>query len=475
MRISYAFALLFACFLFIAAGSVAASALIPLQVSQARIDVIDLIPGYTFQETFIVTNTGASSQTNLKARADNLGRFNLTFSPAGYFNLNAGQQQVITVTGKASKSLDARKSMNPYTGTLYVNNTNSNGQVSMYISGKRMAVIEEFSWTDGTEDIYDNGSTVYDVYAGTNTSVSGRIRNLFDEDVRMDDVKVTLTIKGFDIDGNDYVDIARISDIGNRDYQRFDFNVNVPYNADEKTYKVIIKVEAKDHRKAKYDEQWELGLDVRRYLRKISIARVQLSRSTVDCDRSFSLNTMIENTGDESTEDAVVLSIQSSSLGIDVKENVPTLYNDPTYSGSTFSKTYDFKVGPDVSPGNYPIDITTFVDTTLPIGFKRVNFHVMACGSATTTTTAAAATTTSKVSTTTTTANGVTTTSAAKTTTTTSFGTGQKPGSETWQKPGETKWLSDQGISTNSIYIILLIGAGLVLLFLVIYLVILLK
>jgi hypothetical protein len=291
----------------------------------------------------------------------------------------------------------------------------------------------------------------------------------------MDDVKVTLTIKGFDIDGNDYVDTARLSDIGNMDYQRFDFNVNVPYNAEEKTYKVIIKVEAKDHRKAKYDEQWELGLDVRRYLRMVRIEQAQLSRDAVDCDRRFSLNTKIENTGDESTEDAVVLSIQSSALGINVNENVPTLYNDPTYSGSTFSKTYDFNVGPNVSPGIYPIGITTFIDTNIPIQYDRVNLQVDACGSATTTTTAAAnIITTTFFPKTTTTAGAATTTTAANAGQT-PINASQTPGPETWQKPNETKWLSDESISMKSIYIILLVGAGLVLLFMIIYLVILMK
>lgn len=438
-----------------------------MQFNQTKLEFTQQ-PGKAFSETVFVKNTGGTTATNLKPRVSGLERFNLTFSPAGYITLASGQQQLYTITGKVPESIDARDKATPYQGTVFLNNTNVRGSIDVYITPATMFDIRAFYWNNGESKQYVNGDSVEDVKSGENTTVDGRIRNLFGDAVTIEDIKVTITVKDIDPVDGDIEEIARLGDIDSGNEENFEFNIPIPYNTENEDYHVTIKVEGKDERGSKYDLEWNLNLNVRRQPRDIQIIRAKLDKTEITCDNRVNLDVEIENVGRD-TEDQVVLQIQNSQLGINFREDQLDLNNDPKSDGSRFRSDYDLLIPASVNPGTYNIGINTFYDDTRLSRSASVKLVVGACGSATTTTI------TTIKPTTTTFFPKSTTTIGATTTTIAGQPSGQVPGPDRWQKPNVTTWLEDSTFNSTTIYLLLLIAAAVVLIVMIGYLAFMLK
>jgi hypothetical protein len=234
---------------------------------------------------------------------------------------------------------------------------------------------------DGKSDKNLKNNSLIDEEAepGSDVEFEVKIENLFtrEEGIEIEDIQVEIRILDID-DDDDLEEEADEFDLKSGNDKSVKLSFDIPLDADEDTYDVVIDVEGDDNNGTIHNIRWNLELEVNKKTNEVKILRYSVSPSEVRCDRTLSITVDVINTGSED-EDDVRIEILNADLGISFLINGIEL--DEGSRNNRASKTVTATIGSNVLPGIYPILITAFFDGRVS-QTKKADLTVGICESA---------------------------------------------------------------------------------------------
>jgi len=216
---------------------------------------------------------------------------------------------------------------------------------------------------------------------GSSVQFEVEVENLYSrsEDVDIEDVEVTVTIRDID-DGDDIDEISNEVDIQADDTETANLDFAIPLQVDEDDYVVVIEVEGRDKFGNRYRETQNVKLTVQKERHELLIQSFSLDNEVVACDRRGSASVTVYNLGRD-REDDVVIELVNSQLGI--KSKVENLrLQEGTDSDAEYRHTFAFSVPGDAGSGLYPLTINAYYDINSLSATKSVALEVQDCQAA---------------------------------------------------------------------------------------------
>ena len=173
-----------------------------------------------------------------------------------------------------------------------------------------------------------------------------------EEDVKIEDITITVTIEGID-DDDDLEEESREFDLKDGKDEKKKITFEIPLEVDEDTFDVLIEIEGDTDDNGSQEVTMELTIEVEKEDNEVRFLRNSLTPSEIKCGRTVQLSTAVINTG-SGDEDDVSLEITNTELSISFRETFD-LSDDPFDDDSKFRKTFTFTIPQDVAPGIYPI------------------------------------------------------------------------------------------------------------------------
>ncbi|MFH1850560.1 MAG: Ig-like domain-containing protein, partial [archaeon] len=204
------------------------------------------------------------------------------------------------------------------------------------------------------------------------------IENLFTraEDVKIEDVIVTITIKDID-DGDDLEEETDKFDIKRADSEKDSLVFDLPLRIEEDTYDVTISAEGDDERGITHTAEMTVYLRVDKNTHEIILYRAELGSPSLICARSTSIDVTAVNIGTKD-EDDVVLTINSNALGIGIRDTF-VLEEDIGSDINEFRKFVRVDAANDLPSGTYPIEVRLYRDTSILDDQKTLDLVVEDC------------------------------------------------------------------------------------------------
>lgn len=339
---------------------------------------------------FTVRNTGSENVTV---------QTTLSGLPSGYTVGSIGNT-LVTAGGTATIAFNLnvphQKNAGTETiGTIILTNTATSTELSrvpVVQNTKSMLELNEITvdYTDEDDesqrDEFDESDATFDldnkVLIGTEVSVKVDIKNLFDQDYGNDGTLENIELS-FDVDDDDLYqesidDEYSFDDLDAEDSGTLTITFVVSDEAETKDYDIDITLEAEDGNNAVHKIERTLTLTVERKRDDVRITKATITPATITaCDSTVTVDTTIRNLG-SSRQRNIVLTIASSTLGIDARESGIEL--DPfDDNDDTFSKRFTFPVrSPTVRTHNL---IVRAANTEL-LDSETIEVVVAACPSA---------------------------------------------------------------------------------------------
>jgi len=203
------------------------------------------------------------------------------------------------------------------------------------------------------------------------------IKNLFDEDeedIEIENIFITVTIKEID-DGDDLEEETKEFDLDAEEKSSIkSLEFDLPTAIDEGSYDVEIVVEGEEA-KSPYTEhriEWTLKLEVEKEKHDMKLERAEFDQSTLSCDRETTFSVNLVNFG-SSDEDELILTIENSALGINIKQE-----DIEIDEGDDWSKSYTITVADNIAPGIYKVITKMYYDSS---DYYDKDFELNAYGS----------------------------------------------------------------------------------------------
>lgn len=182
-----------------------------------------------------------------------------------------------------------------------------------------------------------------------------------DEDLKVEDITVTVTIEGID-DGDDLEEDSQEFDLRTNSDKRVSLDFQVPIEVEEDSYDVTITAEGDDENGTSQDISMRLKLEVEKENHLLKITRASLSPAEASCNRKNVQAAMtVLNIGNEDEED-IEVQVLSPDLEVELSQNVAELTAEPHEDESRFSNIFTFSVPSDAEAGNYPITFRALYD-----------------------------------------------------------------------------------------------------------------
>jgi len=203
------------------------------------------------------------------------------------------------------------------------------------------------------------------------------IKNLFDEDeddIEIENIFITVTIKEIDDDDDLEEETKEFNLDAEEKSSTQSVEFDLPTAVDEGSYDVEIVVEGEEA-KSPYTEhrvEWTLTLDVEKEKHDMDLERAEFDQITLSCDRETTFYVELVNFG-SSDEDELILTIENSALGINIKQE-----DIEIDEGDDWSKSYPITVADDVAPGTYKVITKMYYDSS---DYNDKDFELNAYGS----------------------------------------------------------------------------------------------
>ena len=264
---------------------------------------------------------------------------------------------------------------------------NSSGNYSEDSSEVKLLMLEINDldvYVDGKADDVDDGDTIgKEAKPGSTVKFEFVIVNNYDEDdedelgidendMEIEGILITVTIVGIDDDddleeGSDKFDLKP-----GKKSDRESIEFDIPSNVEEDEYNVEIVVEGEDGERNEHRIEWTLTLNVEKEKHDMSLEKAEFDQSTLSCDRETTFSVELVNFG-SSDEDELILTIENSALGINIKEQ-----DIEIDEGDDWSKSYTITVKDNVAPGIYKVITKMYYDSS---DYKDKDFELNAYGS----------------------------------------------------------------------------------------------
>lgn len=237
---------------------------------------------------------------------------------------------------------------------------------------ERLSIEEVTAYIDGEKEKLSEGEKIKNVKPGSELELKIEVKNLYEEDIEIKDIRITATIKGIDDDDDlkeesDDFDL----DAGKRETETLKFEI--PLEVEDKEYDLILEVEGKDERGIEYKKTLEYSVDVEKEKHNVVIKKAELANSILKCQKTTLLDVNVINMGTEKED--VTLNVINNNLGVNEKVNFE-LSDDPFDKDSKYSTVFTIKIN-DVKAGTYPI--TVRADYSSKTTEKIVNLEVEDC------------------------------------------------------------------------------------------------
>ncbi|MBD3164087.1 hypothetical protein GF323_02730 [Candidatus Woesearchaeota archaeon] len=243
--------------------------------------------------------------------------------------------------------------------------------ISITIKDERKLIITDLDVEVGDEDddnlCEDDGECEPDGYKleaaspGDTIQFNFEIKNLFtdDEDIEIRDVFVTVTIEDID-DGDDIEEESEEKDIDPNDDDDFTVELDIPLKVDDdgSEYDVIIVVEGEPEEGDDQIITLRYVLEIEKERDDIRIMQASLRSPTVSCSRITELEIEVLNLGRDDQEEVRITAI-NSELGLDFEADDIELEEGIDDSEYNTDITINAE---DVPPGDYPIEISVYHD-----------------------------------------------------------------------------------------------------------------
>ncbi len=324
----------------------------------------------TTSASVTVTNTGTNSLSDIRISNLNIpGKYNVSFSSTTISSLAAGASSSVTLTAIVPEDIDSfdPDANNPQDNRVMdigdirvdatdgTNNISDTGDVTMETENM-LEIYRLYVSIDGDNEKVDDDDEIDKISPGAKIEVRLIAENSYSKssNVDMEEIEFFIKIDEGDVDEEEEESIADIDAGDDREEATLDFTLDD--DVDEDTYVMYVTLQGEDSYGAIHGEEWEIELTVEREDKEISITSVSLSPETVSCSRSATLSLKIENTGNDDS-DEIVLLVENDALGIYSKT-----INIDLDDGDDLSKIVPITLGDSVAAGTYTIRVTTFFD-----------------------------------------------------------------------------------------------------------------
>lgn len=339
--------------------------------------------------TFTIQNIGDYTLNGVSLATHANQAYNVTFSNVPV-SLAPGQSATISVNAfiPANEVTSQHK-----IGNIIFNSDMMNKSSELDLNVQSMLKINEVDVNINGKSFKESSATSINdqnTMPGLPFGVSVNVCNEFmSSSYPMRDVTIGVTFSGVD-NGNDMtgsVDSFTLSaDKCVTKDVRFD-NPIIPFLVGEGTYNLNVNVNGNDINGETHSNNWTLPINIYRDSNpNIKIANVTLFPSDVSCGDSTTLNLLAYNIGD--SNNAGVLSVRSDSLGLNIVDNFETgsdISNDcdaianPNEQCIGIDHAFSFNVPQNITPGIYPIDVTTYYGKIIQSDRQSVDLNV-SCG-----------------------------------------------------------------------------------------------
>ncbi|MBI2651148.1 lamin tail domain-containing protein [Candidatus Woesearchaeota archaeon] len=297
--------------------------------------------------------------------------FSLAISPSGMSISSSG---LITWNPGASQL-----GKNNVTVSVSDSNLTSNQSFQILVdAGPRLIISDVDVIIDGKSSKNQRNDTKIrkKVKPGSEVEFDVELKNLFTKEERLGIEDVTLDASILDIDdGDDLEKETDEFDIGAKKNEKSKLKFNIPIEADEGTFDVIINAEGSDENGTFHNAIFKLELDVEKEKHEIKIIRNEIMPLTIKCQRQISINTEIANTGLEDEGNAA-LQIISNELGINSMFSGIKL--EEGTRNNRFTKIAAYTIDKNVLAGNYQINVNSYYDDKLS-DTKTIELSVEEC------------------------------------------------------------------------------------------------
>ncbi|MBW2984655.1 hypothetical protein KY361_06045, partial [Candidatus Woesearchaeota archaeon] len=325
-----------------------------------------------------VVNTAYSYQVYAHDPDSDPLTYSLTTAPAGMTISAAGLISWLpTIIGNYPVVVDVSDGSLSTTQsfTVYVSETG-------FTPGTSMLEITDFDVeVDGEDDknLEDGDKIGEDARPGSEIDFSMEIRNAFDDNTEIEDIRVTVEIKDID-DGDDIEEESNEFDLDDGEDDEVELSLKIPLIVDDTTYDVVITVEGEDEDGNEHETVWTLYLDVEKEKHDLVIYNAEIVPSTVKCNSYATLDLEVVNIGRDDEED-IVIEIKSDELGIDIREEDIELDSGTDEDDCAYERTMQLSIDA-VELGTYPVDITVYRDNDDQMDSERVDMVVEECEAA---------------------------------------------------------------------------------------------
>ncbi len=234
------------------------------------------------------------------------------------------------------------------------------------VNRKSMLEIDDLDvYVDDEKDSgLNDGETIDDkAIPGSTVRFDFVIKNLFDsddEDIDIEDVFINVKIKNIDDDGDDDLEEETKEfdiDADDDESKSLEFEIPMDVKQDDYTIEIVVEGEEKGSNII-HKIEWELILEVEKEKHDMDLKIAEFDQSTLSCDRETTFSVKLVNFG-RSDEDELILTIQNTALGINIKEE-----DIEIDEGDDWSKSYTITVDDDVAPGTYKVVTKMYYDSS---------------------------------------------------------------------------------------------------------------
>ncbi|RJQ16929.1 PKD domain-containing protein [Candidatus Woesearchaeota archaeon] len=325
----------------------------------------------TLTKTITIKNTGSNTLTDIVLSSTAATKYGVTFSPATIASLNSLQTAQVVVSLTVPDDQDAGQAK---AGIVAATGTASGqtvtAQKDILVSAESNLRIEDVDYEidGGDSGDLDNGED-FDSAPGDQITLTIKVENTFSDDIDIEDITVTVEGEGdVDVDEEENIDTLRDDD---SDTVTITFDVDS--DADEDEYDIDITVEGEDENGASHDDQWTITVNVEKKTHDIQIINLELSKTTVTCENSITLEAELSNEG---TKDEGSVVIEAESALFDWKGRLVNIDID---EGDEYTARFTIALPKNLEEGEYPIDVTAFYKPDEETDTQSVSFTANGC------------------------------------------------------------------------------------------------
>lgn len=217
---------------------------------------------------------------------------------------------------------------------------------------------------ESQKNMEDGDKIKEDVKPGSVFELSFEVENMIDEadDIQMEDAIIFIEIDRID-DGDSLDEESDEFDVNADDTEEVDIEFTLPIESDDRSYEMIIRVEADGEDGVMYYDEWVIPFSYDKDNHELLIKRAFVTPSTVSCGDSAEMELSIYNIGDK-REKEVRVEVESQDLDFKFVENDIELDDDLTDKDSRYTKRLYINIPDDIAYGEYDIHVRAYYDDT---------------------------------------------------------------------------------------------------------------